>query len=288
MARPPPAGAPATSPEIAGTPESPARAASAPARARPARTPYPAPAATPRPPGSRPRTPPAPPRTASAETASPPPSTAPPATAPAPARASPPAETPPAPPPGPPPRAAPCPAPGLPPAPTAGAPRPHSPAPPPRTARAPPATAAALPAPPRSPPAPGTGALRPPRQRRHRLERLQRPRVVLQLERGLPEQEGGVGSQLVVLRRRRGQREGVVPALGRVGRLRELEGGPLREKVVRELLPEPCPRRLLVLRPAEPGRHLAGRVQAVGRGPRRRRQGAVLRLELAPVARPQH
>src|SRR5205807_8762911 len=55
-----------------------------------------------------------------------------------------------------------------------------------------------------------------PRQRRHRLERLQRPRVVLQLERGLPEQEGGVGSELLVLRRPRGQREGVVPALGRV------------------------------------------------------------------------
>src|SRR5205807_418696 len=157
-----------------------------PARARPARTPYPAPAATPRPPGSRPRTPPAPPRTASAETASPPPSTAPPATAPAPARASPPAETPPALPPGPPPRAAP------------------------------------------------------------------------------------------------------VPAPGRVGRLRELEGGPLREKVVRELLPEPLPGRLLIFRPTEPGRHLASRVEAVRRGPRRRRQGAVLRLELAPVAGPQH
>src|SRR5207302_6446446 len=47
-----------------------------------------------------------------------------------------------------------------------------------------------------------------PRQRRHRLERLQRPCVVLQLARRLPEQEGGAGPALAVLRRRRRQRRG--------------------------------------------------------------------------------
>src|SRR5206468_2782379 len=118
------------------------------------------------------------------------------------------------------------------------------------------------------------------------LERLRGDAVAAELELGFPRQPERLGAHAVLAAARRGVglRRRFLPVFALERRIRQVERGACRERVVGKLLPEATPRRLLVARAPEPARERGRVVERLGRRRCLLHQRLVGVLHLAAVA----
>src|SRR2546430_850640 len=117
------------------------------------------------------------------------------------------------------------------------------------------------------------------------LERLRGDAVAAELELGFPRQPERLGAHAVLAAARRGVglRRRFLPVFALERRVRQVERGACRERVVGKLLPEATPRRLLVARAPEPARERGRVVERLGRRRRLLHERLVGALHLAAV-----